>query len=102
MYKSTPVIRIPRWRTELRHGYSIAINNTPVSTINDIHQQIQHIREKGIQSVVVQIATLHKLAMHLQLGLPQLYHDQLNVIGKHLWDIKNNHAWQKKINEYIV
>ena len=55
-----------------------------------------------MQSVDMQIATLHKIAMHPQLGLPQLYHDQLNVIGKHLWDIKNNHAWQTKVNEYIV
>ena len=41
--KSTPIIRIPRWCTEIKHGYIIAINNTPVSTIDDIHQQIQHI-----------------------------------------------------------
>ena len=90
--KSTPAIRIPQWRTELKHGYIIAVNNIPVSTIDDIHQHIQHIREKGTQSVDIQIATLHKIAIYLQLGLPQLYHDQLNVIGKHLWDIKNNPA----------
>ena len=49
--KSTPAIRIPRWRTELKHGYIIAVNNIPVSTIDDIHQHIQHIREKGTQYV---------------------------------------------------
>ena len=65
--KSTPAIRIPRWRTELKNGYVIAVNNIPVSTIDDIHQQIQHIREKSIQSVDIQIATLHKIAMHPQL-----------------------------------
>ena len=53
-------------------------------------------------SVDIQIATLHKIAMHPQLGLPQLYHDQLNVIGKHLWEIKDNPAWKKKVNESIV
>ena len=100
--KSTPAIRIPRWRTELKHGYIIAVNNIPVSTIDDIHQQIQDLREKGTQSVDIQIATLHKIAMHPQIGLPQLYHDQLNIIGKHLWDIKNNPAWQKTVNESIV
>ena len=40
--------------------------------------------------------------MYPQLGLPQLYHDQINIIGKHLWGIKNNPARQKKVNESIV
>ena len=26
-FKSTPVMRIPRWRKELKHGYIMAINN---------------------------------------------------------------------------
>jgi hypothetical protein len=27
--------------------------------------------------------------MHPQYGIPQLYHDQMNIIGKHLWDMKH-------------
>ena len=55
--KSTTAMRIARWRTELKHGYIIAINNTPVSTIDDIHQQIQHIREKGMETIDMLIVT---------------------------------------------
>ena len=50
-------MRIARWRTELKHGYIIAISNTPVSTIDDIHQKIQHIREKGMETIDMLIAT---------------------------------------------
>ena len=40
--------------------------------------------------------------MHPQFGIPQLYHDQMNVIAKHLWDIKNSPEWQLDINEELV
>ena len=33
--KNTLTIRIPRWQTELKHSYIIAINNKPVKTIDD-------------------------------------------------------------------
>ena len=58
-----------------------------------IHQQIQDIREKGTETIGVQIATFHKIVMQPQQGIPQLYHDQINVTGQHLWGIKNNPVW---------
>ena len=39
--------------------------------------------------------------MNPQLGLPQLYHDQMNIIGQHLWDIQNDEAWCERINDTI-
>jgi hypothetical protein len=36
------------------------------------------------------------------LGIPQLYHDQLNIIEKHLESIKNSPEWSKAVNEEIV
>ena len=37
--------------------------------------------------------------MHPQLGIPQLYHDQLNVIGEHLWQLKNDPEWHEDVEE---
>ena len=39
--------------------------------------------------------------MHPQLGIPQLYHDQLNVIGEHLWQLHNNPKWCKDVEEAL-
>ena len=40
--------------------------------------------------------------MHPQLGIPQLYHDQLNIIGQYLWDIKNHPEWQQDVHQTII
>ena len=39
--------------------------------------------------------------MHPQLGIPQLYHDQLNVIGEHLWQLKNDPEWREDAEEAL-
>ena len=39
--------------------------------------------------------------MNPQLGLPQLYHDQMNIIGKHLWEIQNDAAWSEQVDNAI-
>ena len=94
-------MRIPRWRTELKYGYIIAINNKPVKTIDEIHQQIQHIRENGMETIDEQIATFHKIVMYPQQGIPQLYHDQINVIGQYLWGIKITLHDKKKLTNQL-
>lgn len=40
--------------------------------------------------------------MHPQHGIPQLYQDQMNVIAKHLCEIRNDAEWQKEVNEEII
>jgi hypothetical protein len=41
--------------------------------------------------------------MHPQLGVPQMYHDQLNIICEHLWDIAYDPpVWQQGIKEEIA
>ena len=36
--------------------------------------------------------------MQPQMGIPQIYQDQMNIIGKHLWDIQNDPAWAERVN----
>ena len=40
--------------------------------------------------------------MHPQLGILQLYHDQLNVIGEHLWQLHNDPEWREEVDEVLL
>ena len=46
-------------------------------------------------------ATINKQAMHFQRGIPQLYHDQLNVVGQHLWHLKHDPQFTPDIDEFL-
>ena len=87
--KGSLSIRIQRWKRELKNGYITTVNNTPVTTIEDITTQIHKARISDPKSIQIGFSTLEKQAMHPQYGIPQLYHDQMNIIGKHLWEIKH-------------
>ena len=52
--------------------------------------QITKVRGKGCTEIDIKIATIAKIVIHPQQGIPQLYQDQMNIIGQHLFDIKNN------------
>ena len=67
--KSTPAICMPRWRTELKNGYIIAVNNNPVQTIDQVKYEITNARNKALTTVDIQIATFEKIAMHPQQGI---------------------------------
>ena len=51
--------------------------------------------------IEVGFATIQKSSMHPQLGIPQLYHDQLNVIGEHHWQLKNDPEWREDVEEAL-
>ena len=95
-------IRIPRWRSELRHSYVTHVNDIPIHTIDDIKLHVTKAITNLEASIKIGFATIERQAMHPQYGIPQLYHDQLNIIGRHLWEIKNDPQWQQKIDEELV
>ena len=99
--RSTPCARIPKWRSELRGAYITSINNHPVSTVKDVKLQIQHARSQNMENVEIGFATIEKAAMHPQMGIPQLYQDQLNVIAEHLWDLRHDPEWHNEIEEAL-
>jgi deoxyuridine 5'-triphosphate nucleotidohydrolase len=98
----TEAARLIRWRSELRNGYITAVNDIPVTTITEIKAQIKKARAMNETSIKIGFSTINKQSMHPQKGIPQLYHDQLNIIGQHLYDIKNDPEWQTEINEELV
>ena len=102
MEKSTPAARIKRWKSELRGSFITSVNGTTVKTIDEIRAALKpSFVDKDNPDVLVTFATVEKLAMNPQLGLPQLYHDQMNIIGQHLWEIQNDAAWSERVNNAI-
>jgi deoxyuridine 5'-triphosphate nucleotidohydrolase len=100
--KGSSMMRVQRWRSELRNGYITHINDNEINSIDDIKNHINDHRKQGHDSIKIHFATMERQAMHPQFGIPQLYHDQLNIIGEHLWEIKNNPDWNKTIQEELV
>ena len=68
--KNTLAIRVPRWKSKLRNAYIIAVYHQLVKNIDQLQHYIQHTRQKGLDIIEFQIATINKIAMHAQLGNP--------------------------------
>jgi deoxyuridine 5'-triphosphate nucleotidohydrolase len=98
----TSSIRIPRWRSELRDAYITYINDTPIHNMDDLNNIFQKIRSTNQDQFKIGFSTINKQAMHPQLGIPQVYHDQMNIIGEHLWDIAHDPKWANTMKEELV
>ena len=85
---STPAMRISKWRSQLRYSYVTKVAGVEIANVQDIEKAVKICRAKKDKEIDVYFATIDKIAMHPQKGTPQLYHDQLNIIGKHLWEIQ--------------
>ena len=99
--KSTPCARIPRWRSELRGAYVTHVNHVPVATVDSVRIEIAKARLLDVKTLKIGFATISKQSMHPQKGIPQLYHDQMNVIGKHLWEMCNDPEWSSDIEDFL-
>lgn len=95
-------IRIPKWRSELRLAYITHINGEPTNTMYDIDKIMIKIKNKQQHHFTIGFSTIQKQALHPQLGVPQLYHDQMNVIGQHLWDIAHDPSWQHHSDQEVA
>jgi hypothetical protein len=92
---STLAKKINGWWSELKQGYITSINDIPTTTINKTISSKESI-------VKITFSTIEKQAMHPQYGIPQMYHDQMNVIGCHLWEMHSDPIYHKDKTEEIV
>ena len=99
--KSTPCARLPRWRSELRGAFITSVNGKPIATITEFEAEVAEARKNAKIEVEVGFATIQRSSMHPQLGVPQLYHDQLNVIGEHLWQLQNDPEWREDVEDAL-
>ena len=103
--KSTPAARIPKWRTVLKNAFLIRVNDIKTASIDQVREQIKKATSTKEKIITCTFATIDKTAMHPQQGVPILYHDQLNVVDKHLREMKisreeNNKRHQKYIKTF--
>jgi dUTP pyrophosphatase len=89
--KGTPAGKIEKWRSTIKNGFLLSVNETPVYNVTDVKRCITATDKD--QAIKFHIGTLDKQAMHPQTGVPQLYFDQLNHIGKHLFELRHDPEW---------
>ena len=92
---STPAARLHNWRSELQNSYILKINNTTIKTMQDIISTISKAKQQSNEPITITFGTNDSPGIHPQLGVPQIYHDQLDVIGKHLWNICHENKYRK-------
>jgi len=77
------------------------VNNVPVATLDSAQVEIAKARSLQAKFVNIGFATITKQSMLSQKVIPQLYYDQLNIVGKHLWDIANDPEWSSDIENFL-
>ena len=70
-----------------------------MESITQLKKIIKTARNNNIKSIVCEFTTIEKVALHPQEGIPLLYHDQLNIVAKHLEDIKLSEDEQNTVHQ---
>jgi hypothetical protein len=70
--------------------------------LNEIIEAINKACLNKCDNIKIGFSIIKKQNIHPQYIIPQIYYDQLNVIGKHLWEICNTPEWNTKVQEEIV
>ncbi|GFH58223.1 hypothetical protein CTEN210_14699 [Chaetoceros tenuissimus] len=92
---STPAAKLIRWRSELRGSHITHINGLQITSIADVKRLIAKARQYSQDRIKVRFAINHRKGIKADTGMPQLFQDQMNVIGKHLWELQNSPEWQE-------
>ena len=96
-------IRIPLWRSQLRHAYITHINGISIYNIDQLKSIISKLREiDNTCEIAFTFATIQQQDMHPQFGVPHLYHDQLNIVAKHLWELSHKPQWYKQLDDSVI
>ena len=66
------------------------------------HKSVKRKKVMNWKKIEVGFATIEQAVMHPQMGIPQLYQDQLNIIGEHLWELRHDPEWHQEIEEAIL
>jgi len=58
MEKSTPGAKLHRWRSTIRKGTLLQIDDTPIKTLDNVHHAVSYARKQGKPTVACQFATI--------------------------------------------
>jgi hypothetical protein len=91
MALSTPGSRLKSWRTVIRRSYILTFNDFTIQTKDDLEHAIGQARLHKMLKDTLVIATDKSYGVHPMEGILQIHFDQLNMIAKHLEDIRRDH-----------
>ena len=80
-FPSTPAARIPRWRSTLRESYIIALDDTPVTTIEDVTRHIAAARSSSAKSIVFTMVPPEHINSTSDTNIPQIHFDQMTIMA---------------------
>jgi len=85
-----PTVKIPRWCSAIKNGLITKLNGINVTSIPQLKEMITKVGLIKETIVTIIVSTVIRSAMHPIFGVPQLHHDQLNIISDHLKSIKSD------------
>ena len=91
--KGTPAHKIKKWRSILRHGNLLRMDDKSVSSISEVQAIIDDARAKRKPTLILTMATEERVPVHVDSGTPQLFFDQLNILAAYLQEIKFNETF---------
>jgi dUTP pyrophosphatase len=89
---SQPASRIKKWRSTIKWGYCVQIEEHEIKTVEDIIKAIAECRAQGLNHIQVEFATEQTPSgIHPTEGIPMLFSDQLNVINRQVQEVMQEH-----------
>ena len=86
--KGTSSARIPRWRSQLRGATILEINGTQIQRKKDVEMMIEQSKKENMKTIHITFATSKRVNIHSQRGIPQLFHDQLNILSTYQQELR--------------
>ena len=86
--KGTPSHKIKKWRSTLRHGILLSVDDKLISNLSDVTTYIEQARHQRKSHLTLTVATEERVPVHTDNGTPQLFFDQLNILAAYLQEIK--------------
>ena len=96
---STAAAKINKWRSTIRNGYVLGVNDIRIpNSLTDPNKRLEFVNDlltkasQHDEEIILQMGLINKLSLHPSEGVPMIYQDQLQIIGRHLHELKED-AW---------
>ena len=103
---STAAAKITRWRSTIRNGYILGINNIRIpEAIREPKERLEFVTDlltkasQHDEEITIQMGLIDKLNLHPSEGVPIIYQDQLQTIGRHLHELKEEAWFENEIDK---
>ena len=95
---STSAARIPRWHSTLQNGYISKYNDTHIKSVDHLKELIVISIRNIKTTALLTFSIITCQDIHPTYRVSQLHHDQLNIIARHLQEIKSEICQERDIN----